>query len=81
MIKNYGEIRDEITGQTRAAQALKKAKSKTGRKLRARQLRNACPHAVVRHQQVPHPRYGDRVPYFASWTESLEGTEHDCVTS
>lgn len=38
-----------------------------------------CPHKEVRWAQVPHPRYGDRQPYFVDHLVSLAGTEHVCV--
>lgn len=29
---------------------------------------NRCPHAVVTYEQVPHPKYGDKVAHFEERT-------------
>jgi hypothetical protein len=40
---------------------------------------HACPHLIRRWVQEPHPRYGDRVPYFRSFLD-FPGP-HDCFAS
>jgi hypothetical protein len=35
-----------------------------------------CNHLILRHAQVPHPRYGDRLPHFRSWVEPDPGCVH-----
>lgn len=49
------------------------------RSTRRAQLNVVCPHAIVLHRQVPHPRYGDRVPHFISWTAPMGDRPHECV--
>lgn len=73
------KVPDNATDQTRAVFDTAKAKTWGERRRLKRIARVACPHAVVRHKQVPHPRYGDRVPYFVSWTEPLVGP-HRCTS-
>lgn len=43
-----------------------------------RERRHHCPHAIRRYRQVPHPRYGAKVPHFTSWLE-LRAETHRCV--
>lgn len=38
----------------------------------------ACPHLELVRRQVPHPRYGDRVPYFETYTRRPGA--HECLT-
>jgi hypothetical protein len=69
----------EPTEQDMARIAASKAKTRGEQRRLKRQTRLACPHAIVRHRQVPHPRYGKSVAHFVSWTEPLTDA-HDCVT-
>lgn len=43
-----------------------------------RAQKHRCPHAVRRYRQVPHPRYGAKVPHFTTWLEP-ERAAHRCV--
>jgi hypothetical protein len=69
----------DATAQTQAIFWASKARTRGEQKRRKRLARVACPHAVKRWKQVPHPRYGDRVPFFVSYLEPLADTAHDCI--
>lgn len=78
--KEPGEVwLNEPTEQTMAK--MREAKTpltRAERKFAKRTTRNACPHAVVRHKLVPHPKYGTKVPHFVSWVSPMV-EPHPCV--
>lgn len=43
----------------------------------AEQRRKACPHLELRHEWLPHPRYGKKVPYCRSYLV-VPGKDHRC---
>lgn len=71
---------DNATDQTRAKLDAAKAKTRGEQRRLRRLARVACPHAVVRYKQVPHPRYGAAVPHFTSWVEPLR-EPHPCASA
>lgn len=70
---------NEPTEQSAARVAATKVRTRGEQRRAKRATRLACPHAIVRHKLIPHPRYGTAVPHFASWTEPLTDA-HDCIT-
>lgn len=53
--------------------ALKKMQEKAD-KVIAKSQAKGCPHQVAQRIQVPHPKYGDRVPHF----ETIYTVDPDC---
>ena len=59
----------------RRSDAIRTSHVVESRKRRQRPPIRGCNHLVLRHIQVPHPKYGDKFPYFHDYLEP----DPDCV--
>jgi hypothetical protein len=75
---NIPPLADEISAQTEVKLRADKARGDQNRRHQRKAIRVACPHVVTRWVQVPHPRYGDRMPHFQSYL--ARPGEHVCVS-
>lgn len=75
-----GVVLDEISDQAAVKIRADKARGDQNRRHQRKAIREACPHLERRWAQVPHPRYGDRVPYFVSYVAKLP-QPHPCVAA